>query len=230
MRTLVLGDVHGNYKALKQVLKRSGFDSGSDRLISLGDIYNGHPDSARCVEALRGLPKFIWCLGNHDSHARWWLRGDWKASDPKGKWSLDSLKMVIDSYRNGKGKLDRDLIALHKDFIETAVPYFIDKKDRLYLHAGIDWRFPVNEQAHYWIYYADRLTYRESSLEHEAEGTRFPYKDVFIGHTKTIKHYPDAKPVRRANLWNLDTGAGTRGKLTIMDADTYEYWQSDRVG
>ena len=54
-----------------------------------------------------------------------------------------------------------------------------------------------------------------------------PDKDVFIGHTKTINEYPDGKPVRRANLWNIDTGAGSWGKLTMMDVDTYEYWQSD---
>ena len=32
-----------------------------------------------------------------------------------------------------------------------------------------------------------------------------------------------------ANIWNLDTGAGFRGKLTIMDINTKEYWQSDNV-
>jgi Calcineurin-like phosphoesterase len=226
MRTLVIGDIHGNFNALKEVLASAGYDSEKDRFISLGDIYDGHPESARCVEFLRQLPNFIWCLGNHDSHARWWLRGDWKAGDPEGAWSLGPLETVIDSYRGSSGELDRELIQLHREFIETAVPYYIDEANRLYVHAGIDWRFPVDEQPQYWIYYADRLTYREYSVIHEKEGTRFPYKDVFIGHTKTIKEHPKAKPVRRANLWNLDTGAGTHGKLTVMDADTYEYWQS----
>lgn len=230
MRTLVIGDIHGNYEALTQVLARAGFDPEKDRLISLGDVYDGHPESGRCVEYLRKLPHFIWCLGNHDSHARWWLRGEWKAGDPEGTWSLASLKSVIDSYRDGKGNLDQELIQRHREFIETAVPYYVDEDNRLYLHAGIDWRFPVDEQPKYWIYYADRLTYREYALAHKKEGTKFPYKDVFIGHTKTIKQHPKAKPVRRANLWNLDTGAGTHGKLTAMDAETYEYWQSDRCG
>lgn len=31
------------------------------------------------------------------------------------------------------------------------------------------------------------------------------------------------------NVWNIDTGAGFKGKLTIMDADTKEFWQSDPV-
>ena len=49
-------------------------------------------------------------------------------------------------------------------------------------------------------------------------------------------HYPEYKhnktgritvPMNRCNVWNLDTGAGYRGKLTIMDIDSKEYWQSD---
>ena len=32
-----------------------------------------------------------------------------------------------------------------------------------------------------------------------------------------------------ANIWNLDTGAGWDGKLTMMDVNTGEYWQSDRI-
>ena len=227
MRTLVVGDIHGNFVALEQALGRASFNPQEDKLVSLGDVYDGHSESARCVEYLRSLPNFVWCLGNHDYAARWWLRGEWKSADPEGAWSLEGLKTVIDSYRDDNGGLDRELMRRHLEFLDTAVPYYIDEADRLYLHAGIDWRFSINEQPKFFIYFVDRLTYSFYSVVHEKEGTRFPYKDVFIGHTKTIKDYPDAKPVRRANLWNLDTGAGTKGKLTVMDADTYEYWQSD---
>ncbi|ULT39931.1 hypothetical protein KRR40_34415 [Niabella defluvii] len=35
------------------------------------------------------------------------------------------------------------------------------------------------------------------------------------------------QPLNAFNIWNLDTGAGSSGRLTIMDVDTKEYWQSD---
>lgn len=35
--------------------------------------------------------------------------------------------------------------------------------------------------------------------------------------------------MNRCNVWNLDTGSGFSGKLTIMDIDTKEFWQSDFV-
>ena len=33
----------------------------------------------------------------------------------------------------------------------------------------------------------------------------------------------------RCNVWNLDTGGGYEGKLTVMDVETKELWQSDFV-
>ena len=35
--------------------------------------------------------------------------------------------------------------------------------------------------------------------------------------------------MNRCNVWNLDTGAGYRGRLTIMDIDSKKYWQSDNA-
>jgi len=52
---------------------------------------------------------------------------------------------------------------------------------------------------------------------------------VFVGHTTTQKPYPDMKPVHASNVWNLDQGAGWSGKLTLMNIDTKEYFQSDLV-
>ena len=55
------------------------------------------------------------------------------------------------------------------------------------------------------------------------------FKEVFIGHTTTSWFYKDLEPVNVSNVWNLDQGAGYEGKLTIMNVDTKEYWQSDFV-
>jgi serine/threonine protein phosphatase 1 len=54
------------------------------------------------------------------------------------------------------------------------------------------------------------------------------YKEIFIGHTP-ISKTGHATPQKRANVWNVDTGAAFKGPLTIMDVDTKEFWQSDPV-
>ncbi len=39
--------------------------------------------------------------------------------------------------------------------------------------------------------------------------------------------YNTLEPIHACNIWNIDTGAGWSGKLTIIDVDSKKYWQSD---
>ena len=52
------------------------------------------------------------------------------------------------------------------------------------------------------------------------------FKEVFIGHTST-QFWGEDTPMNAANIWNLDTGGGWFGKVSIMDVKTKEFWQSD---
>ena len=52
------------------------------------------------------------------------------------------------------------------------------------------------------------------------------YNEIYIGHTPVTK-IGETTPVNKATVWNIDTGAAFTGRLTIMDADSKEYWQSD---
>ena len=54
------------------------------------------------------------------------------------------------------------------------------------------------------------------------------YKEIYIGHTPTL-NYGSVQPMCRHHIWNLDTGAGFIGRVTLMDIETKEYWQSDPV-
>ena len=38
MRTIIVGDIHGCYKELKQLLKDASFNSENDYIVSLGDL------------------------------------------------------------------------------------------------------------------------------------------------------------------------------------------------
>ena len=54
------------------------------------------------------------------------------------------------------------------------------------------------------------------------------FKEIYIGHTPTFRIGKDV-PTNFANVWNVDTGAAFKGKLSILDADTKQFWQSDPV-
>jgi len=226
MRTLCIGDIHGNYRALVQALERSGFNMKKDRLISLGDVYDGHSRAPDCVELLMNVKNFVWVLGNHDEFVRRWFRGEWNG-DPSGeaRWLKKGGLITKEAYQKN-GKPRRKLMKKHAEFLEKAVLYFIDEKNRLYVHAGLDWKYPVDKQPEERNYYMGRDTWRIEAPKLKKAGKKFPYKTVFVGHTHTELDYPDCKPVKIVNLWNLDQGAGWEGKLTIMDVEAFKYWQS----
>ena len=52
------------------------------------------------------------------------------------------------------------------------------------------------------------------------------YHEIFIGHTP-VTRIGETTPVKKANVWNVDTGAAFKGPLTILDVDTKEFWQSE---
>ena len=52
------------------------------------------------------------------------------------------------------------------------------------------------------------------------------YTEIYIGHTP-ISKTEKVVPLFKNTIWNLDTGAASKGALTITDIDTKEYWQSD---
>jgi serine/threonine protein phosphatase 1 len=52
------------------------------------------------------------------------------------------------------------------------------------------------------------------------------FSEIYIGHTPTT-NYNISTPVNRANLWNVDTGAGFRGPLSAVEVHTKQVYQSD---
>jgi serine/threonine protein phosphatase 1 len=54
------------------------------------------------------------------------------------------------------------------------------------------------------------------------------YDEIYIGHTPTT-NYDVGTPMHKCNVWNVDTGAAFQGMLTVLDADSKQFWQSDVV-
>ena len=61
----VVGDVHGDYERLTDLLSAIKFDATVDRLFSVGDLIDRGPASAKCLELLNE-PWFFSALGNHE--------------------------------------------------------------------------------------------------------------------------------------------------------------------
>jgi serine/threonine protein phosphatase 1 len=61
----VVGDLHGCYDLLEQLLNEVGFDKTRDRLFSVGDLIDRGPNSLRCLQLL-AEPWFYAVRGNHE--------------------------------------------------------------------------------------------------------------------------------------------------------------------
>lgn len=230
MNTYCIGDIHGGAKALEQVLERSSFCNDRDRLITIGDICDGWGETSECVDLLLSIETHINIRGNHDVWCNDWFERGWTPM----LWTQQGGQATIDSYiRTGK-ITDKN----HKKFWKEQIDYFIDEENRLYVHGGWDYRYKleflegglesVNAGSTAKECHWDRSLLSGASSGAKSQNpfkATLPYKDVFIGHTATRDHLPH----KYGNLWNLDSGGGWSGKLTIIDVDTEEYWQSDFV-
>jgi serine/threonine protein phosphatase 1 len=222
MRFMVVGDIHGRVTALKQVLQRSGFDKENDMLIVLGDIVDGGYHTYEVVEELLTIKYIVYIIGNHDE----WFMNHIKSGWAGEVWLSQGGKNTIKSYnKNGLSKK-------HVDFFNRGKYYYI-LNDMIFVHGGFNpavhidtnrpdiltWDRDLIETARYKnIYRNDRLPIDRETF----------WRKVFVGHTSTtMKPYNSLTPVKFNNLIMMDTGAGWEGKLTIMDAETEQYWQSD---
>ena len=73
MRTIIIGDVHGHSGSLNALLDRIGPESGRDRLVFLGDLFDRGPDSFGVLQRVMKLAdafgdRFILLLGNHEDY------------------------------------------------------------------------------------------------------------------------------------------------------------------
>lgn len=238
MAIFVMGDIHGAYKALMQCLERSGFNYETDTLIQLGDITDRHPQVFECVEELLQIKNLIAIKGNHDDwfaqyvntglHPGAWGQG---GRDTLLSYLQHTSRNVSDNFLN-----PADIPDTHRDFFNSQRHYFISDTNACFVHAGFDRRISFFDQQpmlYYWDrnLWQDALSYHEFNKDNERPAVfhmKTPFVEIYIGHTPTTKLGSD-KPMQALNIYNLDTGAGHTGRLTIMDIATKAYWQSDPV-
>lgn len=229
MKTFVIGDVHGNYRALLQCLERSGFDKENDKLISLGDIADGWSEVSECVDTLLSIKNLVAIRGNHDV----WCHDWFEYGRTPSSWTEQGGKATMAGYVRTNKLVEQP----HKDFWKNQIDYYIDDENRLFIHGGWDYMegfpggamLPVHAGSLAKECHWDRslLMGAKSAFGNKmSRNGKFKaleeFKEIYIGHTAE-----NNGPNQYGNLWNIDTGAGWNGKLTIMDVNTKEFWQSD---
>ena len=220
-RTLVIGDIHGGLRALKQVLERANV-SENDTLIFLGDYVDGWSESPQLIGFLIELGKKQTCIfirGNHDELALHWLQNN--IDNPT--WAIHGGDATMLAYETVSDNMKKE----HIEFLLSLENYYIDEKNRLFVHAGFTNLNGVLLEHYPRMLYWDRTLWETALALDKTMNTSnlyYPkrltiYTEIYIGHTPVSK-IGETIPVQKANVWNIDTGAAFSGPLTILDIDT----------
>lgn len=246
MRQLVIGDLHGAYKCLVEVLDKAG---PADRIIFLGDYVDGLPDTPEVIMHLAQLMHDTGCVfirGNHDQWALDWIQGMYAESKQR---ELAGLPHDPDAYRKrpdrnhyeqgGKATYDaymalpeeRRVLRLGFDagWLSNTVEHFIDEKGRAFVHGGFD--HSGLEGCPLMTKMWDRELMETAYRLHNRMGAKVPeyfglYPEIYVGHTAAKFFTGKEEPANWLNLWAMDTNCGWGGPLVAMDVDTKEMFYS----
>ena len=232
-KTYVIGDIHGGLKALIQVLERAKI-SKEDTLIFLGDFVDGWSESPAVLDFLIALEKSHNCIfikGNHDDLVLQWLTGN-KVDFNEQLWFQHGGKATALAYE----KISTSEKETHITFLKSLQNYHIDAQNRLFIHAGFTNLKGVEHEYFKPLFYWDRTLWEmvlalDSKID--SNSSIYPkrlqlYSEIFIGHTP-VTQIGKTIPVHFSGVWNVDTGAAFKGKLTLMDVDSKEFFQSDSL-
>jgi serine/threonine protein phosphatase 1 len=228
MRTLVIGDIHGGLHALHQIMERAKVTT-KDTLIFLGDYVDGWSQSPQVIDYLIDLGTKNNCIfirGNHDELLLHWL------NDSKDNllWYKHGGEATVLAYE----KTNTATKQRHIEFLQKLEDYYLDEQNRLFIHAGFTNMNGIDFEYFPKLFYWDRTLWETAlSLDKNLKPgdllypKRFTlYAEIYIGHTP-VSRINQTIPVKRACVWNIDTGAAFLGPLTIMDVDSKEFWQSE---
>lgn len=203
----------------------------TDHLIFLGDYVDGWSQAVETVNFLidlRTRQRCTFIRGNHDELCNDWL----KSGEHNPLWLQHGGGATLDSY----SRVGQEVKSAHVNFYDSLDNYYLDRENRLFIHAGFTNLKGVGQEYDPKTFYWDRTLWemalsldRSLAVENDFYPKRLThYKEIFIGHTP-VTRIGRTTPKKAANIWNIDTGAAFKGPLTIMDVATKEFWQSDPV-
>ncbi len=229
-RTLVIGDIHGGLKAIHQVFEKANVTK-EDKLIFLGDYVDGWSESAGVLDFMMQLANTNDCIfikGNHDMWCEGWLR----TGEADKTWLQHGGVPTVKSYADADAVKKME----HLIFLERMPYYFIDEENRLFIHAGFTSMHGPQKEFYNSNFSWDRTLWEMAltmDKRIEKDSLLYPkrlklFNEIYIGHTPTL-YYDVTVPMQGCNVWNLDIGAAFYGKLSIMDIDSKQFWQSEPV-
>ncbi|WP_293763390.1 metallophosphoesterase [uncultured Aquitalea sp.] len=218
-RDFVVGDVHGCFTELRQLLETVVFDGSRDRLLSVGDLVDRGPESAAVLEWL-AYPWFYAVRGNHEQMALEFDLADTDSCERYlhngGGWFICRPEEEKQRYREAFSAMplamevacEHGLVGLlHAD---CPGDNWNALRDKL---KGWQDESLLSEEDRKWRY---ELIW---SRERAKGGERQPVVGVVM---LCVGHTPRQEVRQVDNVHYLDTGGVYGRKLTLLPLDTLE--------
>jgi diadenosine tetraphosphatase ApaH/serine/threonine PP2A family protein phosphatase len=199
-RTIVVGDIHGCYDELMDLLDKVGFGA-DDSVVSVGDLITKGPKNREVLELFMTDPRFSSVMGNHDLALRRRWNGEKFKLKPSQKPTHKELKKDKEHYVSYLNSL----------------PFMIDLGTHLVVHAGIRPGVALHSQT------SEDLTELRSLGPDRAKRDGTPWYEAYDGEkTVLFGHWPASEPRRAEKAIGLDTGCVYGHRLTACIIETGE--------
>ena len=196
-RIIIIGDVHGCYMELAQLLRELHVAPGRDRVIFIGDLINKGPDSGRVYSLFQSV-----CgesiMGNHE-------------------WSMLQL---LDGDKNRHAKyrehLERDFGKELPRFVRAVRkwPFWLDLGDYLLVHAGL---VPGEHPSETDPWTLTTIRTWDGVGKDLLNPANAPWFDLYEGsQTVVFGHWAALGGLFREKVVGLDTGCVYGGMLTAL--------------
>jgi serine/threonine protein phosphatase 1 len=235
-RTFTVGDIHGCDIPLLELLNEVNFDFNNDKLISLGDLCDRGPNTWEVFEILLKIKNLIFIKGNHDYCFEQYLKNN---NDYIYDWGLRMGSETIDSYEKHKWLN----IENHRKLLNSAVSYHVEN-NFCFVHGGFDRYRKIQKQLESFLIHDRQLMSDVMNNKDEKIFTMDEFEKIFIGHTPTLCwnegddklngqlkivlsiDNPIYQPIIKSSVYNIDTGCGKGGPLTLYDVYNDKCYQS----
>jgi predicted phosphodiesterase len=199
-RTIVVGDIHGCYDELVDLLDEVKF-ADNDRLISVGDLITKGPKNREVLDRFMSEPNFLAVIGNHDLALR-------------RRWNGEKFKLKASQKPTHKElKKDKE----HYVAYLNSLPFLIDLGTHLVVHAGLRPGVALHSQS------TEDLTELRSLGADRESRSGTPWYDFYDGEKIVLfGHWPAAEPRRGKKAIGLDTGCVYGHYLTAYIVETGE--------
>ena len=201
-RTFVIGDIHGCYASLLDLLNKINPDPGQDRLIFLGDYVDRGPDSKKVIAEIISLQSrfshIITLMGNHEQMFLDFLAG--REQDFFLHFGGRETLMSYGLKPPFPADIRKQIPADHVNFLNNLLLYWEDE-NYIYAHAGLEPEIHLSQQSSEWLLWA-RRKFIQSKYDFG--------KPVVFGHTDM------KEPLIEKNKIGIDTGAVYGGRLSCL--------------